>query len=121
MTEQTALPLHLRDPAQLMTYRQALIAKMGQVSNELARLMAGEEGSLAKMKLPGLGARSGDDAPEDRLRAYLELLKGQLRHILDEDGLYGCCRHCAAPLGRTELDEMAWADTCRDCAAKGVE
>ncbi len=115
------LPEHLRDPERLMSYRQALVAKMGQVSNDLARLLAGEEGSLATMKISGLGARADDDDPEDRLRKYLELLKQHLRHLLDDDGLYGRCQHCSTAMEAAELEQMPWADTCRACAAQGLK
>ncbi len=114
------LPSYLRDPAQLQRYQRAIVAKMGEVNRELSRLLESEDGSLATMKIPGLGGGSDDEDPVDRLRKYLEFLKERLRHIIDDDGMYGRCVHCGEPLTKPELDQMPWADTCRACAAKGL-
>ena len=34
------------------------------------------------------------------------------------DDSYGRCKHCAADLGATALEQIPWADCCRDCAGK---
>lgn len=119
MDSMPRLPSYLNDPRQVRKYQMALVAKMGEASRELERLLAGEKGTLATMKVPGLGGASDQEDPIDRIRKYIEFLKAKVKHILDDDGMYGRCEVCKTPLGKPELDEMPWADTCRDCAAKG--
>jgi len=120
MTVPAPLPAHLTEPAQLQAYRAALLAKMGELSRELERLLSGEKSILATLRIPGGGGGSDQEDPIDRLRKYLEFIKSKLRHLLDDDGRYGLCEHCGAALSKPELDEMPWADTCRACAAKGL-
>lgn len=114
------LPVHLTEPAMLNGYRAALVKKMGEVSQELERLLREEKGTLANLPVPGIGGGSDQEDPIDRLRKYLELLKERVGHINKADGLYGRCIHCQRGLSEPELNEVPWADTCRECAAKGL-
>jgi hypothetical protein len=83
----------------------------------LATLLAGV---LAGKQPPGLEAlltaRPGK-RPEEVLRLALDQVEGR-RALLDAgDDRFGRCRVCQTALPLVELEQMPWADRCREHAA----
>ncbi len=56
--------------------------------------------------------------PEEMLRRYMAVIQDRLEQI--RDGRYGKCEKCGKEIRFVELDEMPWADTCGECASKGL-
>jgi RNA polymerase-binding transcription factor DksA len=90
--------------------RRAVIREMGNAAHTLEALKAGQNVTLATLRLPweqrGLSRLERAQMVYDHLKAVLASFAR---------GTYGCCGGCGAPLSLPELKEMPWADRCRDC------
>lgn len=93
--------------------RQKLLKKGHEIATKLSDLMSGKKldltniESLANVK-PGL-------RPEDRLRAYLDILNTKRKLLDDDNDAYGRCSECDEDLGLVALRDMPWADRCQKC------
>ncbi len=96
-------------------YRKKLLAKGQDIALLLAAVLAGKDKTSALAALPDLGKPGM--RPEEKLRAYLDLIEAT-RHLLLADGdEFGRCIGCGERLSELELDEMPWAQRCRACAS----
>ena len=86
--------------------RKATLKKLGQVSNDLEKLLAKQNHGL-------LSNPDADYMKIIKLREFKQHLNDTLKKVFAGD--YGLCIECDTPLSVAELTEMAWADTCRGC------
>jgi RNA polymerase-binding transcription factor DksA len=107
--------LELSD-AQKENYRKALLKKGKEISDKLAKVLAGQNIRLENIPERGLG-ESGL-RPEEKLRAYLDLVMSKLRALNANNGTFGLCETCNLPLTTAELDNAAWATEHVSCLAK---
>jgi RNA polymerase-binding transcription factor DksA len=105
------------DDATRERYRKALLKKGHQVATLLAEVLAGKDRRRELAALPDLVGRPGM-RPEEKLRAYLDLIESRRLLLVAGDDRFGRCDACGAELAPLALDEMPWADRCRACAAR---
>ncbi len=93
--------------------KQKLLKKGQELAQMLADLLAGNTP-------PGMAELKGKpgETPEEMLRRYLGVIQDRLTRL--REGTYGKCEQCGKEIRFVELDEMPWADTCGECAAKGL-
>jgi hypothetical protein len=97
--------------AETQLLRRKLLDKGQELAQMLSDLLAGNPPpGVAGLAKPG-------ETPEEALRRYLGVIQQRIDAIAAGTG-YGLCERCGAPLSFAELDEMPWADTCRECASK---
>ena len=94
-----------------------LKAKLSKKGQELAQMLADVLAGNVPAALAAMAGKPGEK-PEEKLRRYLDKIQGMMRAL--REGGYGLCEVCGQEIPYAELDEMPWADTCRDCAAKGL-
>ena len=88
--------------------RKALLRRGRVLAEMLSDLLAGKQPpALEEVVRPGI-------RPEEALRKALDQVERR-RVLLDaSDDRYGRCDTCGVDLGETVLEEMPWADRCRD-------
>ena len=96
--------------------RKGLMRQGRIVAKRLADVKAGLNINLSSM---GLGGEDEDLKAEDKLRRYLDLIEDRRKALDDPDGDYGVCRKCGKGIPYHELDQMPWAEICRECV-RGV-
>jgi RNA polymerase-binding transcription factor DksA len=96
---------------QLLALKKKLLAKGRELAEKLSALLEGKSPG----GLDALDAKPGE-TPEEKVRRYMAVIQERITAI--RNGTYGKCEHCGAELSYAELDEMPWADTCRECASK---
>ncbi len=92
--------------------RAALLAKLGAVCADIARLKAGEDATLATLAAPGTPSPAGVD-PLTRLEGFKALLNERLEALVE--GRYGRCEECGRALSPAELNELPWVTSCQEC------
>jgi hypothetical protein len=95
--------------------RQKLLKKGQEVANKLAKVLAGLDVRLEQIPAHGLGKPGM--RPEEKLRAYLDLINTKRRALEANDGSYGVCSFCNKPFSETELDQVPWVDEHAQCLA----
>lgn len=112
------MPLRFPPPARAH-YRAALLRQGKKIADQLAEILSGarQPRNIAPLGMTGDGQRPGM-RPEERLRAYLDLIEARRRLIDSDDDRFGRCDQCGIDLGAAALDEMPWANTCQRCAAE---
>jgi hypothetical protein len=96
--------------------RQALLKKGKEVADKLAKALAGLNVRLEQIPARGLG--SPGMRPEEKLRAYLDLINAKRRALEANDGSYGLCAFCGQPFSEVELDQVPWVDEHARCLAQ---
>ena len=85
-------------------WRQALLAKGKEISDQLAEVLAGKDITLAEISL------FANDGPaekkEVRLRRYFDHVMGRMRNV--EGETFGFCEDEERFHTREELDEVPW-------------
>jgi RNA polymerase-binding transcription factor DksA len=99
---------------ELASLRKALLKKGAELADKLSRLMAGEKVKLDELLSPRPG-----ETPIEKARRYLALVDRKIKSI--DAGTFGRCDACGAALSYPELDGVPWMETCRACAAKGID
>ena len=103
----------------LKAMKQELLGKKAALTKSVARELeevSGEEGHhLADMADPG-----GDANDEDRNFRLLEMSGAELEQVeaalaLIEEGTYGNCESCEAPIGIERLKALPFATKCITC------
>lgn len=94
--------------------RQALLKKGMEIATLLADVLAGKDRERELAALPAFTAKPGLK-PEERLRLYLDHVESRRELLVAGDPRYGRCEKCGAELSLPELEEMPWADRCRQC------
>ena len=99
------------DPEAVARVRSRLMAKGQNVASRLAEVLAGKDINLSAL---------GDNnvkrlRPEERLRAFLDLINRKRQTLDNSPNDFGRCEACNADLGLVALQEMPWAERCREC------
>ena len=82
----------------------------------MERALAGQDLTLERVPLPQ--EAGPQEAPLERLRAFKDLLNAALAEL--NAGRPRACVRCAIPLPSEDLDELPWADRCRDASTCGL-
>lgn len=106
---------HLDDET-LARLRKQLMRKGRAIANKLADLKANKDVRL--IELANVRAAGPRQTPEERLRAYLDLIQSHREAIDSGDGTYGHCRDCGDFLGVYTLNDVPWATLCNACIRK---
>jgi DnaK suppressor protein len=108
-------------------YRRLLEAKKSSLSAELAKTRTAEEETTEE-----LTQDIADKAVSSYTREFLYSLNDTERNTLIlidqalariEEGTFGFCQNCGAPMNEKRLDAVPWAPHCIDCqelAEKGL-
>ena len=112
-------------------YRQLLLEKREAVSAALDNLQRENSGSLeeetGELVSGSADQHMADTATEtvereigNTLEEHDERLLGAIDAALQriEDGTYGKCVNCGAPIPEERLEAMPWATLCIDCKRK---
>lgn len=97
--------------ADLARWRTALMHKGMGLNQALTTLLAGQNVTLATLKLPH--EQKPGEKPEARLRRYLDQVS-RAQKRLGTPG-WGLCRKCGMPLPLAVLDEAPWTEDCAAC------
>lgn len=99
-----------------------LLRKRAELERELGRLEkpAGDSGGISFGKRVGEGTsvaveRLSQVAVHDRLRGILDDVARAQAKL--EEGTYGRCDVCGAPIGAERLTALPWASRCVRCAS----
>ncbi len=104
--------------------REVLSAKRAELEAELAALSA----PVADQSGIGFGKRVGEGTSlaVERLsqvaaHGRLQVLEAEVRRALTklDEGTYGVCDTCAAPIAEPRLEARPWATRCLSCSAAG--
>ena len=95
----------------LETYRRAVVAEMGNAAAKLAALKAGENVTLATLRLPH--DQDPGLTPLEKAQMHYDYLKAVLASF--QSGTYGQCARCGAEIAEPALDGLPWADECGTC------
>ena len=96
---------------QLEVRLAALTERLGKID---AELQSHDEKDWEEMAT----AREGDEVLESMgvgSQSEMRAIKAALQRI--EDGEYGFCLRCGAPIGKARLDLLPFTPYCKDCAA----
>jgi DnaK suppressor protein len=106
-------------------YKRVLEERLGQVEAELAdRRRAAAPGG----ERPGFGKRAGDyvaqvveDRTNNQLADSLAATATAIRRalVLIEEGRFGACESCGAPIADDRLQAVPWALLCVECQSAG--
>ena len=108
-------------------YRTVLEQHLAQVEAEWAdrRRAATPSGER-----PGFGKRAGDyvaqvveDRTNNQLADSLEVTAAAIRRALSliDEGGFGLCQSCGAPIGEDRLQAVPWAPLCMRCQWAGEQ
>lgn len=103
-------PLELTK-ADLKRYRRELMRKGWAVNEQLTKVLAGQNTTMATVKMPhemkpGL-------KPQEKLRMFLDLIVRAQNRLLTPE--FGHCIECGTPFPKGALDDTAWLETCESC------
>lgn len=88
------------------------LARRGMAVNEqLTRLLAGQQVTLATLKLPN--EQKPGLRPEEKLRRFLDQISRAQRRL--GTPAWGLCVDCGAALPESALDETPWLERCAGC------
>ena len=91
------------------------LGRKGMAVNEkLTRLMAGQNATLATIKLPN--ELKAGLTPIEKLRRFLDLIIRAQRRL--GTPAWGHCASCGCVLPQAALDDTPWLEVCGDCAAR---
>lgn len=102
------------DPGTLQRLRKGVMRRGQALATLLSEVLAGKA-SERELDAIGLSAKPGM-RPEERLRLALDQVEARRALIDAGDDAYGRCDVCGADLGLAALDEVPWADRCREHA-----
>jgi DnaK suppressor protein len=113
---------HFRDL--LMEKREAVAAALANLHKENARSLEDETGELvsgsADQHLADTATETVEREIGNTLEEHDERLLGTIDAALQriEEGTYGKCVNCGAPIPEERLEAMPWATLCIDCKRK---
>ena len=108
----------------LMEKREAVAAALENLHKENARSLEDETGELvsgsADQHLADTATETVEREIGNTLEEHDERLLGAIDAALQriEDGTYGKCVNCGAPIPEERLEAMPWATLCIDCKRK---
>ena len=94
-------------------HKRRVLAKLGEVCARIEKHLAGQNVTLADVKLPQV--QTPGKTPLERLQRFKGLLNETLAEL--NRGEARACQRCQEPLGAAVLDEMPWAFACPPCAS----
>ena len=109
-----ALPATAPTADQHKRWRAMLMKKGMEINGQLTKLLAGQNATLATLKLPN--EDKGGEPKELKLRRYLNQVIAAQRRLDSPE--WGVCQECGAPLPAAVFDEAPWTDSCQTCAAQ---
>ena len=95
---------------ELLARKAALTARMAQISDEFETHEAKDWAEMAT-------EREGDEVLEHMglsAQQELRMIEAALHRI--DEGEYGFCTKCGAPIGDARLDVLPYTPFCRNCA-----
>jgi RNA polymerase-binding protein DksA len=113
---------HFRDL--LEERRQAVIAALDNLHRENSRSLEEETGELVSGSADQHLADTATETVEREIGSTLEEHDERLLDAIDdalgriEDGTYGKCVNCGAPIPEERLEAMPWATLCIECKRK---
>ena len=108
----------------LVEKRDAVAAALANLHKENARSLEDETGELvsgsADQHLADTATETVEREIGNTLEEHDERLLGAIDAALQriEDGTYGKCVNCGAPIPEERLEAMPWATLCIDCKRK---
>jgi RNA polymerase-binding protein DksA len=108
----------------LVEKREAVAAALENLHKENARSLEDETGELvsgsADQHLADTATETVEREIGNTLEEHDERLLGAIDAALQriEDGTYGKCVNCGAPIPEERLEAMPWATLCIDCKRK---
>jgi RNA polymerase-binding protein DksA len=108
----------------LVEKRDAVAAALENLHKENARSLEDETGELvsgsADQHLADTATETVEREIGNTLEEHDERLLGAIDAALQriEDGTYGKCVNCGAPIPEERLEAMPWATLCIDCKRK---
>jgi RNA polymerase-binding transcription factor len=108
----------------LVEKREAVAAALENLHKENARSLEDETGELvsgsADQHLADTATETVEREIGNTLEEHDERLLGAIDAALQriEDGTYGNCVNCGAPIPEERLEAMPWATLCIDCKRK---
>jgi RNA polymerase-binding protein DksA len=113
---------HFRDL--LEERRQAVTAALDNLHRENSRSLEEETGELVSGSADQHLADTATETVEREIGSTLEEHDERLLDAIDdalgriEDGTYGKCVNCGAPIPEERLEAMPWATLCIECKRK---
>lgn len=107
--------------ALLLEKREAVTAALDNLQRENSRSLEEETGELVSGSADQHLADTATETVEREIGSTLEEHDERLRVAIDdalrriEDGTYGKCVNCGAPIPEERLEAMPWATLCIDC------
>lgn len=101
------------DPPRHQRLRTELARRGMAVNEQLTRLLAGQQVTLATLKLPN--EREPGLRPEEKLRRFLDQIVRAQRRL--DTPAWGRCIDCGAEIPEPSLDNAPWIEQCATCAA----
>ena len=102
------------EPARLHRWRAELTRTGMAINDQLTRLLAGQQVTLATLKLPH--ERRPGLRPEEKLRLFLDRISRAQQRL--DTPAWGRCVDCGAELPEPALDDSPWLEQCPDCEAR---
>ena len=93
--------------------RQDLLRKGADINAALTALLAGQNATLATIKLPH--EDKPGIKPKERLRLFLDQIIRAQRRL--DTAAWGQCVVCGEPFAEAALAETPWLEECPDCEA----
>lgn len=93
--------------------KKRILAKLGWVCGQIEQILAGQDITLADVKLPH--EKEPGETKLERLERFKALLNGALAEL--NRGEPRRCQKCGQPLDDATLDEIPWAWSCGRCAS----
>ncbi len=91
--------------------------KGADINHALTRLLAGENATLATIKLPD--EDKPGIKPKERLRLFLDQIVRAQRRL--DTPQWGQCVNCDKPFPQAALSEVPWLEECAECEADRQE
>jgi DnaK suppressor protein len=108
----------------LVEKREAVAAALEHLHKENSRSLEDETGELVSGSADQHLADTATETVEREIGSTLEEHDERLLVAIDaalqriEDGTYGKCVNCGAPIPEERLEAMPWATLCIDCKRK---
>ncbi|HET9322533.1 MAG TPA: TraR/DksA C4-type zinc finger protein [Gaiellaceae bacterium] len=105
----------------LVEKREAVTAALDNLQRENSRSLEEETGELVSGSADQHLADTATETVEREIGSTLEEHDERLLVAIDdalrriEDGIYGKCVNCGAPIPEERLEAMPWATLCIDC------
>lgn len=104
------------DPTDHDRMRAELARKGMEVNEKLTRLLAGQDTTMATVKLPQ--EQKPGEKPVEKLRRFLDQIIRAQRRLGTQ--AWGRCATCGVDLPSQALADAPWVEQCATCAARNA-